>query len=480
MVDVRLSTFRFIISLILIFGVHVIDDGHIRSAEASETTPIFYVDARGKTGNEIGVELGNSIKAQFPDIELKLDGYLAYFFGLIASDTGIPAQTLFDSFAVPRINAIKPNIDKRYRDEVNALASGLALSNSDSIGDGHLSSNEIWALELVADIARETNCSGFGVFGNYASTDSPVVGRNLDWHTNEGMRSLQAITVYHYDDRTFVNIGFAGFAGVLTGFNSDGLFAGILDSPMDDDYPHPPSGKRSYVFDLRNALESYTTISGAANALYSKPYAFSHNILFADTTDVQVLEHPQGAYGQLRTAQSQLNNDISWGKSNQIAVVNFFVLEGYSNQRYPFNTIRWNRLRELATFNTSQKAAANDIKSIMLDTTSYPYSIFSASTVQSMVFVPVERKLFLYRVPASGIHHPTPTMNEVSILLTVIGDINSDREVDLRDAILALQVMAGINTSIEIYKETDVNGDERIGLEEAVYVLQVISGLRVQ
>ncbi|KPK19927.1 MAG: hypothetical protein AMK69_23755, partial [Nitrospira bacterium SG8_3] len=200
MSDVRLCIFRFIMSVIIIFGILAVYDGHIRSAEAAETVPLFYVDARGKTGTEIGVELGNSIKTRFPNLEVKLDGYLASFFGWIEIYTGIPAQTLFDSYTVPRINAIKPNIDKRYRDEVDALASGIALSNSDAIGDGHLSSNEIWALELVADIGRVTNCSGFGVFGNVALSNSPIVGRNLDWDTDPGIRSLQAITVYHYTD----------------------------------------------------------------------------------------------------------------------------------------------------------------------------------------------------------------------------------------------------------------------------------------
>ena len=374
------------------------------------TLPIFYVDARGKGGKEIGNALGDSVKARLPDIEQKMDAYLTQFIGQIAYQTGYPSQYLFNYYAVPRVNAIKPNIEQRYKDEVNALCSHFVLSDTDMLGDGYLSLNELWALQLITDIARETNCSGFGVFGDYSALGSPIVGRNLDWNTTADLRSLQAITVYIYENRALVNIGFAGFVGVITGFNSNGLFAGILDSPTGGVYPDPPTDKGSYVFDVRNALETRTKISEAAILLYNKQYAFSHNILFADTTDVQVLEHPQGLNGQLRTAESQLNFDISWGKSKQIAVVNFFALPGYGNERYSYNIERWDRFRELANFSINNKAIVNDIESIMLDTAN-SFPIFNSDTVQSVVFTPADKKLYMY---AKGIHTPT-VMEEILI-----------------------------------------------------------------
>jgi hypothetical protein len=51
---------------------------------------------------------------------------------------------------------------------------------------------------------------------------------------------------------------------------------------------------------------------------------------------------------------------------------------------------------------------------------------------------------------------------------------------NLRDAMLALQVRAGINPSSTVYKEADVNGDNSIGLEEAIHALQVVSGIRCE
>jgi parallel beta-helix repeat protein len=56
------------------------------------------------------------------------------------------------------------------------------------------------------------------------------------------------------------------------------------------------------------------------------------------------------------------------------------------------------------------------------------------------------------------------------------GDIDYSETIDLRDAILALQVCIGIAPTSAIHKEADVNGDNRIGLEEAIHALQVVAG----
>lgn len=63
------------------------------------------------------------------------------------------------------------------------------------------------------------------------------------------------------------------------------------------------------------------------------------------------------------------------------------------------------------------------------------------------------------------------------------GDIDGNRVVNLADAILALQVVsgmqpAGIRTDYAT-SGTDVNGDGKVGVAEVIHILQVLSGLRV-
>jgi subtilisin family serine protease len=64
-------------------------------------------------------------------------------------------------------------------------------------------------------------------------------------------------------------------------------------------------------------------------------------------------------------------------------------------------------------------------------------------------------------------------------LSAVRGDLTCDGDLGIDDAILALQVAAGLNRDIcaaLIPTRLDVNGDSKIGLEEAIHILQATAG----
>ena len=58
------------------------------------------------------------------------------------------------------------------------------------------------------------------------------------------------------------------------------------------------------------------------------------------------------------------------------------------------------------------------------------------------------------------------------------GDLNDDGTIDLTDAILALQVCAGMTPSSEVFVEADVNEDGVLGIADVTFILQTIGGLR--
>ncbi len=58
------------------------------------------------------------------------------------------------------------------------------------------------------------------------------------------------------------------------------------------------------------------------------------------------------------------------------------------------------------------------------------------------------------------------------------GDVNYDGQVNVTDAVLALQVIAGISPQQIVYKEADVNSDGKIGLAEVIYILQKAARIR--
>ncbi len=58
----------------------------------------------------------------------------------------------------------------------------------------------------------------------------------------------------------------------------------------------------------------------------------------------------------------------------------------------------------------------------------------------------------------------------------VKGDVNGDGHVDLKDAILCLQVLSGLAPD-NINPAADVDGDGKIGMVEAIYAMQKVAGL---
>ncbi len=58
------------------------------------------------------------------------------------------------------------------------------------------------------------------------------------------------------------------------------------------------------------------------------------------------------------------------------------------------------------------------------------------------------------------------------------GDVDNDGSVDLKDAILALQICSGGQPTANVFKEADINYDGKLSMVETIYILQHISGLK--
>jgi len=66
----------------------------------------------------------------------------------------------------------------------------------------------------------------------------------------------------------------------------------------------------------------------------------------------------------------------------------------------------------------------------------------------------------------------------LTLLSAVIsGDVDHMDNVNLKDAILALKVVTGID-NVEVFADADVNNDGKIGIQEAIYILQVVAEIR--
>jgi hypothetical protein len=65
-----------------------------------------------------------------------------------------------------------------------------------------------------------------------------------------------------------------------------------------------------------------------------------------------------------------------------------------------------------------------------------------------------------------------------AIKVVIIGDVDGNDTIDLRDAILVLKMISALPPGTAIYYGADIDGDARIGTAEIIYILQRIAQLR--
>jgi hypothetical protein len=58
------------------------------------------------------------------------------------------------------------------------------------------------------------------------------------------------------------------------------------------------------------------------------------------------------------------------------------------------------------------------------------------------------------------------------------GDIDNSGNIDLKDAIISLQISAGMHLTDQVYTAAGIIGNGKIGIGDVIYVLQKLSGLR--
>jgi hypothetical protein len=62
------------------------------------------------------------------------------------------------------------------------------LDTRDELGDGKLSIDEFWLLQLLPDLTAINKGSAFATANR--SDNNPIVARNLDWKSSNDLKSL--------------------------------------------------------------------------------------------------------------------------------------------------------------------------------------------------------------------------------------------------------------------------------------------------
>lgn len=364
------------------------------ACQASDKLPIITIRAESLAPIDIGLAIGQQSKKLFPDIERRYDSYL------MAS----LSQMRFNDMLRERLPTLRSTVDDSYQKELEGVASAWSLIYDNKLGDGFLSWDEYWLLNLLPNIGLPANGVGFGVLGSLSKEKSTLIGRNLNLESTPELRSLQAITVYQHKNRAIVNIGFAGIISVLTGFNESGLFVAHFNAASDSSYQNAyrttkgaENGIRAQGFILRKVLETQTSAKKAIKFMVKNRGGMSSNTLVVDKQSIEVLEYLATGKAAIRHWDSQTRPEKQWTKAAQVAVIDCHVLNDMPNNcRRAKDSYRWERLKSLAVFTETDKAGVQDIARIMRDK-SNPYDeIFATTTLQSMIYLPASGHLYLY------------------------------------------------------------------------------------
>jgi len=391
--------------------VSIVNHGNYYEATLNFTTGVSHY--------EMGQLLMQKILIAVPNFEQLLDSYMAEVIG---------SQNYY-TVLLGRIADIRTQIPQEYRDEIDGMASQLSGGSVDSIGDGKLSIDEFYGIQLVADVFRSTQCSGISVYGSRSATGNTITARLLDWYdgSNHQLSQIQSVTIIKNGSKSICSIGYLSIMGILTGFNNEGIFAGVLDSPSGTAYSS--SSKRSYIFDLRYALENDTALMDVAGHLAdtSRHYAYNHLILLSDKHTSKVLENNFSGTGTnirraLRSDTSSLNPGITWGFTNAVATVNSFLLSGnHDNHTGALsNTQRWSSIKTQLQL-CGDTVSLNELKQIAsFDNggTPQPQStgdIYNSNTSQIVLFQPDIFYLEVAFKPKSGVLPIVPIFQEIPV-----------------------------------------------------------------
>ena len=143
----------------------------------------------------------------------------------------------------------RPFIPQDHLEELRGLADGSGVSLED-----------LYRLHAVPD--RTYSCSSFAAWGRATADGRLIHVRNLDWSIKAGIQQFPVIFVVRPKGKhAFVNIGWAGFVGVLTGINDAQISIGQVGAETTDD------GFRGepMVFLMRRVLETADDLDAAAD-----------------------------------------------------------------------------------------------------------------------------------------------------------------------------------------------------------------------
>jgi hypothetical protein len=162
---------------------------------------------------------------------------------------------------------MRPHVPERYLEEMQGLADGAGIPLK-----------TLQRIHALPDLTSVT-CASSAVAGAATRDGRLIQIRNLDWAIQSNVQRYAALIVHEPKGRRpFVNIGWLGFIGVLSGISQAGIsVAEIGAETMDANLRGVPM-----PFLLRRVLEESDNLEQAAKIIETGPRTVGYNYLVAD------------------------------------------------------------------------------------------------------------------------------------------------------------------------------------------------------
>jgi predicted choloylglycine hydrolase len=160
---------------------------------------------------------------------------------------------------------LRPFIPQRYLDEMRGLAEGAGV-DYEMVEAGNL-------------FPAAFHCSGIALKGKATHDGSLYHVRILDYLTEVGLQSASLVIVHEPDEgrRRWLNVGFAGFIGSVTGMNDAQVAIGEMGGNGLGYWDGMPM-----AFLIREALERGTTMEEALEIFRSTPRTCEYYYVISD------------------------------------------------------------------------------------------------------------------------------------------------------------------------------------------------------
>ena len=221
-------------------------EGHLTSVGTGlDEVPVAVVKG---TPYEMGYSLGELTKDHAAAM---LNGFLS-----ISQASGSPRYT--DENLDAAWEAVSPYISDRFKQEMLGLADGSGISH-DTIRRVHM-------LPVVSNYS----CSSLAAWGKATKTGDLYQTRALDWEMGVGAQDHPLLVVYLPDAGVpHVNVTFAGYIGVNTGMNAEGICLSEMGDSPGGDYPFDLDGAhfttlfRDVLYDAKSLDDAIAIIRQA-------------------------------------------------------------------------------------------------------------------------------------------------------------------------------------------------------------------------